>query len=379
LSGWQRIPENVFVDAVDEAIVDYEARHGRKPINVSHWDPSHEFVTKISDLLPITPAWDPVAYRYSYMIGNKQAITTKLGFNHSSVASLLTENGSMSIVAVANWLVARGIRAVRVLCPSYFVTAYSLRRVGIQVNRIPLERVAHRYLWPRELHLERDEALWVSNPVYNTGCYSLEERAEWLATISDQGRVVVLDEALALTPTVFATTCNGKRNFVGIYTPHKAICLNSFKFSIVVFNPEFDDFFDDWADVLFGGLSASAVAAAAHFISGEYETYKDRFISLVNDVRAWHTEVIRSYGGRIQTDRLTRGHFLSVYFPGLDATLGSSLPFIVRTIEETGTAFIPGQRSGFGLDLGFCFRVNLAQDSAQFRGGLQRLYRHLTS
>src|ERR1044072_9464906 len=29
---------------------------------------------------------------------------------------------------------AQGIRAVRLLCPAYFVTGYSLRRVGIEVN-----------------------------------------------------------------------------------------------------------------------------------------------------------------------------------------------------------------------------------------------------
>jgi histidinol-phosphate/aromatic aminotransferase/cobyric acid decarboxylase-like protein len=372
-----RIPENRLIDAIDEAIAAYRVRHGREPVNVSHWDPSREFAVKLKSLLPMGRAWDPVAYRYSYMIENRGLIASKLGFDERSVASLVTENGSMSIVAVVNWLSARGVRKVRLVCPSYFITAYNLRRAGIQVNEIFLERVEQRYQWPERIHLGPDEALWFTNPVYNTGCYSLEDQAAYVAALVDEGSIVVIDEALALTPTPFAKECGGKRNFIGIYTPHKAICLNSFKFSIVMFHPDFDDFFDDWADVLFGGLSASAGAATTHFVSHEYDAYRNRFLLLVEEVRAWHSNLLDAYVGRIETDQDVKGHFLSVYFPHLDADLGSSASFVVRTINETGAAFIPGQRSGFSRDMGLCFRVNMAQDSVRFRSALRRLYGYL--
>jgi hypothetical protein len=59
--------------------------------------------------------------------------------------------------------------------------------------------------------------------------------------------------------------------------------------------------------------------------------------------------------------------------------LGASVPFIADAIESTGAAFIPGLRSGFSRDVGFCFRINLAQDSPQFRGAVMRLYNHLVT
>jgi histidinol-phosphate/aromatic aminotransferase/cobyric acid decarboxylase-like protein len=375
----ERIAENALIDAIDAVIADYRVRHGRTPVNVSHWDPSRAFAVQLKRLLPIAQKEDLVAYRYSYMVPHKRQIARKLGFDDEAVATLVTENGSMSIVAIANWLVAQGVRAVRLMCPAYFVTGYSLRRVGIEVNELHLQRAEGRYRWPDHLVLAPNEALWVTNPVYNTGSYALEDQAAYVAALADQGTIIVLDEALALTPTQFAKTCGGKGRFIGLYTPHKAVCLNSFKFSILVFHPEFDDFFDDWADVLFGGLSASASAATTHFVSKAYDTYRDKFISLVEEARAWHTRVLATHAGRILTDAHARGHFLSVYFPDLDPELGTSARFIADVVERTGAAFIPGLRSGFGRDIGFCFRINLAQDSPQFRGAVMRLYNYLAT
>ena len=185
--------------------------------------------------------------------------------------------------------------------------------------------------------------------------------------------------SLALTPTNVPRALGGHKNFVGIYTPHKALCVNGLKFSIIAFHPDLEDFFDDWADVLFGGLSLSSSAAIGHFLSAEFDNYRNAFICSIETARAWHNDLLAEYEGCIKTDDRSRGHFLTVYFPFIDAKLGNSIPFIEAVIEATGAAFIPGNRSGFNPEAGFCFRVNLAQDSSQFRGALARLYRYLSS
>jgi hypothetical protein len=219
--------------------------------------------------------------------------------------------------------------------------------------------------------------LWITNPVYNTGVYSLEECANELLTMAEQGTLIVLDETLALTPTVFANVLGGHPNVIGIYTPHKAICVNGLKFSIVTFHSDLEDFFDDWGDVLFGGLSISAVTAISHFLSPEFDAYREAFLTSIERTRGWHNKLLAAYADRIVTDIGSRGHFLTTYFPSVGAALGSSLSFIEATIDATGAAFIPGNRSGFDPAFGFCFRVNLAPDSPKFRGALSRLYHHL--
>ena len=50
---------------------------------------------------------------------------------------------------------------------------------------------------------------------------------------------------------------------MGIYTPHKSVCMNGLKFSVIAFHPSHQKIFQDLADILLGGLSLSAVGAIA--------------------------------------------------------------------------------------------------------------------
>jgi len=313
------------------------------------------------------------------MVDEKKAVLAKLGISSQNASCLFTENGSMSISAIANWLSANATARVVLLSPSYFTTKYNLNRLGIEVVEEHLSRDGGNYHWPNGTSIKSPDVLWVTNPVYNTGDYSLEKYAERLIKIADSGVRVVLDETLAITPTHFAGNLIGHKNIVGIYTPHKAVCLNALKFSIVALPQDEEDFFDDWGDILFGGLSGSASAAIKHYISPQFDTYRDAFIRHVEAARSWHAALISQHSDKIETDAGVRGHFLSVYFPQLDAHLGASLPFMEDILEATGAIFIPGSRSSFDPSLGLCFRINLSLDSLQFRGSVARLYKRLAA
>jgi hypothetical protein len=155
--------------------------------------------------------------------------------------------------------------------------------------------------------------------------------------------------------------------------------VNGLKFSIVVFHPNRGPPFDHWSDVLSGGLSLSAVTAIDHFISERFDQYRREFLTQVEETRTWHTDVLAREAPRAVRDHDVRGHFLTVYFRALTAALSEDLGFLADVLEASGAIFIPGARSGFDPILGFCFRVNLAQDSPQFRGALTRLYRCLSA
>jgi hypothetical protein len=374
-----RLDENVLIDAIEEISTAYAEQHGRHPVNVSHWDPSDEFIRNLRAAKPIPKHYDLIRYHYSYMVEERRSVLTKLGITSDSVAPFFTENGSMSILAVANFLSALSVKTVHVLSPNYFITMYSLEKFGLRALEVPHRDIRENVHWPARLGIKSGDALWLTNPIYNTGSYAIEAQCEEILHLAQSGVRVILDETLAITPTVLAERIIGHRNALGIYTPHKSICLNRLKFSVVAFHADYEDFFDDWGDVLFGGLSASATAAISHFVSSEFDSYRSAFLTQVERARSWHENLVASYKDGIKTDERTRGHFISVYFPGIDAELGTSLPFLKNTIDACGAAFIPGNRSGFDLTLGLCFRINLAQDSAQFRGAIRRLYMHLVS
>lgn len=221
--------------------------------------------------------------------------------------------------------------------------------------------------------------MWITNPIYSTGLYSLEANCDLLRQIADAGAVVVADESLALRPTAIARCLGGHENFVGLYTPHKSICMNGVKFSIVVVHPRHKTTLEDWAEVLFGGLSLSATIAIQHFVTSSFDEYRENFSRLMRRTRDWHVDLVDGFDGAVELDEGSEGHFVMAYVPGLVAEHGSRIDFLAELLQQTGCMVVPGSHSGLPEGSGFCFRVNLARDSEAFRHALPRLYSFLRS
>ncbi|MBV8824537.1 MAG: hypothetical protein JO220_06105 [Hyphomicrobiales bacterium] len=373
-----RLPELLLIDAIESLAEAYSEQHGRIPTHVSHWDPSQQLTALLRKQAPYIELNDPVPYRYSYLVQRIPLILEKLGFQPAKTRALLTENGTTCISLVANWLKLNGVFEVILLTPYYFTTPYNLRRLGIEVRELPSKR-PDSYGLPPDIKVGPGQALWVTNPIYSTGLFLRETDIDQLLTIANNGAFVIADEALAPPPSKIAAALCGHRNFVGIYTPHKSICINGLKFSAIIFHPEHQSAFEDWADILSGGLSVSAMAAIDHFLSPAFDNYRALFIAIVDETREWHNSLVTLSGDSVQTDHYTRGHFVTTYAPNLSASLGNNLSFLSQMLKETGCVLIPGSRSGFDPQHGFCFRVNLAQDSDEFRSALPGLYKFLSN
>jgi aspartate/methionine/tyrosine aminotransferase len=378
------LPEKSFIHQIESLMSQWRVDHGIAPVNVSYWNPSNEVLQNVqtqappsSFLNPLTSlrSCDPIPYRYSQGLPSTEAVLSKLGFSADRVGALITENGTTSISTVANWLKLNGVTEVTLLTPYYFATSHSLLRLGISVREVALERTAGgAYRLPRDLALQSHQAVWLTNPIYSTGLYSLEASCDLLRQIADAGTIVIADESLALRPTAIARSLGGHDNFVGIYTPHKSICMNGVKFSIVVTRPRHQATLEDWAEVLSGGLSLSAIIAIQHFVTSSFDGYRESFSQLMRKTRDWHVDLVDGFDGAIELDQGSEGHFIMAYVPGLAAKLGSRIDFLAEILQETGCIMVPGFHSGFPERSGFCFRINLARDSEVFRDALGRLY-----
>src|SRR5579871_3409230 len=380
-----RLAERALTEAIEGLAKRWQARHGREPVCVSHWNPSDDFVRSLRARLPTAQSFeaalaahDPVPYRHSHMLPALGAVVKKLGFSAERDAALITENGTSAIAAVANWLKLNGVSEVTLLTPSYYTTRYHLRRLGIVVRERPLIRSADgTYALPHDLEAGRGRALWLTSPVYSTGVYAREADAATLRRLADQGALIVADEVMALWPTAIAQALGGHRNFVGIYAPHKSICVNGIKFAAIVFHPRQQAAFSDWAEVLSGALGFGAVVAVEHFVSPAFDRYRAEFLALTRQARNWHDGLVAGFGDVIKTDAGSDGHFLMVYVPALDARLGEDINFLGEILEAAGCTVVPAMHSGFDAQCGFCFRINLARDSDDFRAALPKLYKFL--
>ena len=145
-----RLSERAFIHEIEALASRWRDDHGKAPVNVSHWNPSDEFLGRLQrhlapslfDPLAHVQACDPVPYRYSQGLPVRAAMLAKLGFSSDRVYALITENGTSSISTVANWLKLMGVAEVVLLAPYYYATLHSLRRLGIAVRQVPLERTA---------------------------------------------------------------------------------------------------------------------------------------------------------------------------------------------------------------------------------------------
>ena len=373
-----RIDELDRLEAIEEVTRRYQERTGAKPVNVSHWNTSSEFKRRMLPLLNMPHDVEPIDYLYSYYVEGLSEIVTTLGFDHDRHSCLLTTASTSSIVAVVHWLRSLPIERLIVFGPCYFTVVHACRAFGVTVEMRYMRRVQNTYrLQPLPAPSE-GVAVLVTNPTYATGQYLDKEDVSSLAAYARAGGVVVLDEALAVPWLSSGRHLGTEHPFAAIYSPHKSVSVNAFKFSAILVQRNDEDFFDQWADVLTGSLPASSIAAVNHYLSPDFDEYAQAFLTETSATLQWLRENEELYG--VPTfDRDAVGNYVTFFFPSLAADLGYETDFLWEIAQRTGAVFIPAIRSYFDPALGLGLRVNLALDSPLFRGALRRLFAALRS
>jgi histidinol-phosphate/aromatic aminotransferase/cobyric acid decarboxylase-like protein len=368
------VPEVLAIDGLEEVADAYRLRHGRSASKLSHWDPSDAVVERLRARLRIPTLRDPLRYRFSYQLGQREQLLTRLGYSDPSRRVLVTENGTCGILAAANALALLGVRQVALLAPCYFAAKHALQRLGIEVRIVHWLRCGGQFRLP-PLRLLPGEALWLENPIFNTGCSGFHGQLAALTGVLERSHYIVADNALAVPPDPLGDALGDATGYIAVHAPHKALCVNGLKFGAVSFHNSLYELFDHWSDIFNGGLSLSAEAAMEQFLSPEYQGYASLVSREIDAAQAGLLEVVAAAGDRFELDRATSGYWRTVYVPDIPAAAGEDLEWIGALVEATGAIFIPGTRAAFDPVWGFCFRVNLLRLGPTEKGALRRLLR----
>lgn len=362
-----------IVEAVEER---YAKEFGRGPLNLSHWDPSSEFVASVGPVPTMDLETDPVKYIYSYNLGSTTAVLEKLGFDPRVKSCLITPNGTTSMLCAVNWA-AHHSESLSILCPFYFPVAHQARHRGLTVDKLFMQRRDGRYHLPEGDLGSLGRPLWLTNPVYCTGVYPGVDDRSRLRQQLEAGRMVIADECLASSGHELGRHFGDYPNFIGLYSPHKTVCLNGMKFSAVVFDRRYEAYFHQWADVLYGGLSASTTLAIRQYLSEDFELYGERFRAGTARTLA----AVTGLGGQfpaVDLDHGSIGHFATLYLPKLRDTLGESQDFLWDLARTSGAVIVSNARNHFDSSSGFSFRLNLAMGGSAFVGAVGRVLRFLS-
>jgi len=366
-----------FLDEIDILENEYNSSHEDVLVNVSDWNPSREFKSELSNILALNYQIDDIDYIFSYTQSEtrKSQVLNKLGCL-SNKAALFTHSGSASIFNCVNMLHSVGVKKLIVLCPAYFTLFHACKTFNIECIPVYLDRCENGYFVdPNKLNIEKISAFWVTNPVYCTSVYYDKNMISLFKHLLNDN-IVVFDESLCMSSMELVRELGEFENFIGIYSPHKSVCMNGNKFSVIIADLKMQDFLDAWSDIICGCLSTGNDIAISHYLSHNFSKYNSAFLEKILQ----NKRIIENLcdAADVTYDKNSYGYLITVFFPNINAQKGLDINFIKTIIRETGVRFISGKRNHFGDDLGFCFRVNLAAYSEKFYYALERTFRYLS-
>jgi len=369
----------------DELSSAYEESYGSPPFDLSHWDPSEQTLRALLVHLKLPPPPCVLPYILPYELGEiKERVIKRLGLSPDGRDTLIVPTGTSAIAFSAWWLKVFNVERVVIPCPAYFSSFYACDMMRLEYTRVHLRRESGEWHWPYEeiisavSHKGRRTAVWITNPIYTTGVYLNGSQVDFLNSLLEQDVVVILDECHAINGKELGPRLMPSEQLLGIYSPHKSVCINAAKFAAIVFDVKYRQFFADWTDVLVGGLSAANYTALLHFLSPNFDEFYNAFTELINTARSEVVEIIRRYSGSLEIDHKSEGYLMTVYAPKVPA-LGNCEDVLRDIVFSTGATMIPGTRNHFSQDMGFNFRINLARACPQFTAALNRVAAHLAS
>lgn len=371
---------------LDDLAEEYKKLTGSLPFSLSHWNPSEHTINALLPYLRLPPLpFSPMPYIYSHE-ESKPKVIGQLGFSEANRKCIYVQSGTNAILLAAWWLKELNLKRIIVVCPVYFSTLYAFEILDLSCECLYMHRNPSENNWslPRvEIedaigNLSSQTGVWITNPVYSTSNYLSDGDTKFLQSLLQGGVAVVVDECLCINRQ---NTLGGKlalfEKFIGIYSPHKSVSVNSVKFGALIIDVKYENFFDCWSDVLVGGLSASNYSAILHFLGDNFSQFSIAFLDYTNHARDKVTEMIREASDFLQTDVNREGQYITCYAPKLAGILGTDNEFLFRLLLKTGALVIPGVLNFFPEEVGFCFRINLSKACPQFFSSLQRTINYL--
>lgn len=368
-----------YIEEIENLVSTFEHEHCKHIINLSDWNPSSSFMTKLAINIPYTFHANPISYIFSsdFDDNSKQLVLKK--WNYSTDRAIVFFNsGSESILNTLYLLLHQGCKKIYLLCPTYFSIEPICNSLSIKCVKIFLKRKNNRYFLPENFEniIDNNQCLWITNPIYCTGTLYLNYDLERIRKVASEKQLYLInDESLSLGRNALSHTFELLERYINIITPHKALCTNGLKFSSVIIPKSFYAEMDKWADILEGCLGVGAKAAVKHFISTQYDAYESSFCRSIEQNREKIIEIVNKFPTGFDT--YSKSYLLSVYFNNLPYDYLDKINQMERLIYYTDAYVIPGSKNSFPPQQGFCFRINLCRVDDSYLYALERTLHYL--
>lgn len=378
------IQELLTLDEIENAEQQYKSKYGKHPFSLSTWNPSVFYREKyLLSHVVLPPQPEPINYIYSYELDPRLSSDCARKITGTDNAcTIITNSGTASIALVSSVLSAMDLCRVLVVSPTYYAVLYNCMQKQMKVHELHMLRVSDGYRLPQTAILQicqETDAIWLTNPIYNTSVYLSELDQEFLLNQILPNNFLVVDECFCKNGCELSRQWAGHPHFIGIYDPMKQFLVNGAKFSAIVIPPNLENLFCQWSDISCGSLTVSTIQAMEFYLSAEAEYV----IQVLEQANSEILRTIRMIASRYPVslwDSCINGHMLMCYIPKFPANMLESYQDFFRFQDSTAASIIPGSRFHFPNDYGFSFRINLARfDPILFPRALERVLSYFSN
>lgn len=377
------IQELIDLEDIEENELRYSKEFGYSPFNVSTWNPSeyfsHNFLWDRIQLIP----FDFIPYIYSYELDKSQLNITKRNLGGSNCyGCIIVNTGTSAIALVTSVLKQIDVKRILIICPVYYSVLYNFLQKGLQVTKTFLLRTDKGYQLPQKQIMDcidDIDAIWITNPIYNTGTYIEREDIDFLKSKIPSQVILVCDDCFAANGLEMVRNFSKQSNFISIHDPLKQILVNGLKFSCILYPLQYEHIIEQWSDIICGSLAYSTVQSMNFFNSDNFAKIRLQLHKHFKEMSVRLKEIAKGFPSLSIDDNIYNSHMRMCYFPDLPYNHLQNKENMYQFMEKTGTSLIPGNRFHFPSECGFSFRINYGRECDEFWDALMRIFCYLSS
>jgi len=316
-----------------------------KATDISSADSSFQHEKMISEVLaeyryPQTLHFCHYHFTGSFRQSTIRQIKKKLGAELSSGVALLS-SATLSLNTSFVFLQKRKVKKMAIISPHYFISSDICHALGIRYSIIPAKKRSDIPFIPVETIMQGGfDAVLITSPLYGTSKYYSDDIVDDIKLLQSEKKYIVFDETMAIKGHELLRTTALNDYSLFIFSPHKSLGINSFKFSAIISSKNNESALRECVETYAGGLNQTSVLAIGHYLSSNFnrcqelhlKTVKNNYKTLIDSLPLWERQFV-SFDGL--------GHYASV-LPGSDFPGNTSyFSALESSIAEHRIAFMP--------------------------------------
>lgn len=349
--------------------------------DISHWNSGFEYKKNILTQYKTYNSLDFSDYHYSYEypIEIKQQLMSQLtGIPENKNGCVIIHNATAAICCIADYLKKHDYKKICIIEPAYFSIYSCLVAFGLDVHKetVILDEQDEIILPYNQIIQNEYDAVWITSPIFSTGIYFSQPQIDYMNSLLRKGVLLIIDESASSPKYSLTRHLYPSENIISIFSPHKYIAINSVKFAAIICNHTVRAYIEDWIDVFVGSLSISTCMAIEHYLSSNFTTCLNVHDEYIQNNIQIITELCNLFPDNYCKG--TASNYITIHNKSLPYVNSLAEIDMFQIMKHTHVSFIPGYINGFSKEWGFCYRVNLTQDSTMLKNCIGRLFNYFS-